>query len=407
MIKKETIPLLYDHHTHATGYAALAESVDLTEVKEKDEALSLIVENCSEDKTNVVLGWNNSYYSFQKEDIRSLPPVVICNLSFHGFLFNEKAEEKIRKRFGTAKMLERMRDPNWVERNLPRIMKFLVELEGLEEEKLDSFFEYLSESGIWSLEDMLLPSESVLNLFESMGYKKRTAFWADLHTYERLSKGAKKKVKGIKIFTDGALGPGSAALKEGYSDGTEGILTYKKRELKDVIMDIEEKEKDRVAVHAIGDKAIEQVIGSVEELEKKGFAYPDIRLEHSQFICREFAKKAKALGIKLSMQPNFSYDSAQYSDRLSKKYAEKNNPFRMLIDEVGYLPGVDLIFGSDGMPYGVVPSLKASLFPPYESQRLTLPEFIEGFCLEDEGMGSIQLQIDESKKDVSVEKIDI
>ncbi|MBS3817581.1 MAG: amidohydrolase family protein [Candidatus Thermoplasmatota archaeon] len=403
MVKKKTIPLLYDHHTHTTGYAALLESVDLTEVKEKDEAVSLIKENCTEDKTNVVLGWNNSYYSFTEEELNEFPPVVICNLSFHGFIFNDKAEEKIKERFGNAKILERMNDPDWVERNLPAIMKFLVKLEGLDEKKLDSFFEYLSENGIWRTDDMLLPDENVLDLFEKTGYNERTDFWADLQIYDQLSEDAKKEVKGIKIFTDGALGPSTAALKEAYSDGTEGILVHRKEELKEIINGVEE---DRVAVHALGDRAVEQVIESVEELEKKRFTYPNIRLEHAQFISKEYAEKAKELGIKLSMQPNFSHDSVHYSDRLSGKYAKKNNPFRILIDEVKFVPGDDLIFSSDGMPYGVVPSLEASLFPPYQSQRLTLDEFIAGFCLEDKEEGSIQIEIDEEEKKVSVEKVD-
>ncbi len=402
MVEKENIPLLYDHHTHTTAYAALIDSVDLTEVEEKDEAISLIKENCSQNKTNVVLGWNNSYYSFTKEELKKFPPVVICNLSFHGFIFNEKAEEKIKERFGSADILKKMNDPDWVERNLPAIMKFLVKLEGLDKEKLDSFFEYLLENGIWRTDDMLLPDENALELFEQTGYKKRTDFWVDLQTYDELSERAKKEVKGIKLFTDGALGPSTAALKERYSDGTEGILIHEKEEWMDVIKGIEE---DKVAVHAIGDRAIEEVINSIKELEKEGFTYPKVRLEHAQFISNEYAEKAKRLGINLSMQPNFSHDSVHYSDRLSKKYAKKNNPFRMLIDEVGFVPGDDLIFSSDGMPYSVTLALESSLFPPFDSQKLSLKEFKEGYCLPDKKIGSIDLRIDEGKEKVRVEEI--
>ncbi|MEF8873605.1 MAG: amidohydrolase family protein [Candidatus Thermoplasmatota archaeon] len=407
MVKKETIPLLYDHHTHTTGYAALLDSVDLTEVEEKDEAISLIKENCSEEETSVVLGWNNSYYSFSKEEVEGFPPVVICNLSFHGFIFNEKAEEKIKEKFGSAHILKKMNDPDWVERNLPAIMKFLVKLEGLDEEKLDSFFGYLSENGIWRTDDMLLPSESVLDLLEDTGYTKRTDFWADLQTYEELTEEAKKKVKGIKMFTDGALGPSTAAIKDNYVDGNDGILVFQDDELKGVFEELEDLEIDKVSIHGIGNRATEQIVRVIGKMESTGSYVPETRIEHAQFISKSTAEEAKSLGIKLSMQPNFSFDSVHYSDRLPGNYVKKNNPFRMLIDNVGFTPGEDLIFGSDGMPYGVKPALESSLFPPYKGQRLTLKEFKEGFCLKSEKQGIIEVRIREREEEISIENITI
>ena len=38
------------------------------------------------------------------------------------------------------------------------------------------------------------------------------------------------------------------------------------------------------------------------------------------------------------MQPNFSEDSRQYADRLPAGFPCLNNPFRMLIDEAGFVP---------------------------------------------------------------------
>ncbi|MFP3872002.1 MAG: amidohydrolase family protein [Candidatus Aenigmatarchaeota archaeon] len=407
MVKKETIPLLYDHHTHTAGYTALLDSVDLSEIREKDQALSLIKEDCSEDKANVVLGWNNSYYSFSRTEVEELPPVVICNLSFHGFIFNEKAEEKVKKRFDDAEILKKINDPYWMERNLPAIMKFLVKLEGLDEEKLDVFFDFLSDNGIWRTDDMLLPGENIIELFKDTGYDERTDFWADLQTYEELSEDAKGKVKGVKLFTDGALGPSTAALKEKYTDGSEGILIYSDDGLEAVLRGLESLDVEKTSIHAIGNRATEQIVRSIKKMEKSGAYVPKTRIEHAQFISKSTAKDAKRLGIKLSMQPNFSLDSIHYSDRLPENYVKRNNPFRMLIDHVGFIPGEDLIFGSDGMPYGVKPALESSLFPPYDGQKLTLHEFKDGFCLKNKKQGSIEVHIGEKEEEVAVEKINI
>ena len=81
----------------------------------------------------------------------------------------------------------------------------------------------------------------------------------------------------------------------------------------------------------------------------------------------------------LSMQPNFNSDSVVYADRLSPSMLDANNPFRMLIDKVGFVPGVDLIFGSDGMPHGIEHGLKEATVPSRESQKLTEEEFRLGY----------------------------
>ena len=140
--------------------------------------------------------------------------------------------------------------------------------------------------------------------------------------------------------------------------------------------------------------ALEQVLRS------RGALPPQVRLEHCQFISAATARRARALGVVLSMQPNFNYDSVQYRDRLSATYCARNNPFRMLIDDIGFEPGKDLIFGSDGMPHGIKYALEMALFPPVPGQRLSLDEFIAGYCMETEEHGFIDLQINEAKQAV-------
>jgi len=401
MVIRETIPLLHDHHNHPSQYAAFFDSADLSEVKEKEKAISIIEDNTEEEKVNVVLGWNNSYYSFDRMDLKKLPPVIICNLSFHGFIHNKKAEDLVNERYENPEILEKLEDPAWMEANLPKIMKFLVEIEGLDEDKLDSLYDFYLEKGIWSIEDMLLPSEKALQTFVSSGHSIRTDFWTTFPTYENLSKDAKKEIKGIKIFTDGALGPKTAALNEKYPGEVEGELLHTEESLSELIEKID---KNKVSIHAIGDVAIKTVVQTLKDLDKKSIDLPETRIEHAQFIDEDTAKTAKSLGVILSMQPNFSMDSKHYSDRLSEKYLKRNNPFRMLIDEVGLVPGEDLIFGSDGMPHGVKPALESSLFPPYPSQKLTLQEFIDGYC-DPENEGEIDLVIDKDKKEVKIEDI--
>ncbi len=400
MSRKEIIPLLHDHHNHPSQYAAFFDSADISDVRKKDEAIKVIEENTNREEVNVVLGWNNSYYSFDEKDLKKLPPVIICNLSFHGFLSNSKAEKLVQENYENYEILEKMKDPSWMEHNLPRIMKFLIQIEGLNQEKLDSLYDFFLEQGIWKTEDMLVPNEEALETFKKTGYIERTDLWTDLPTYENMSEKSKDKIKGIKIFTDGALGPKTAAIKENYSRGNGGVLLYNEKCLSELLHKID---KNNASIHAIGNKATETVVNTISNL--KDIDLPEFRIEHAQFIDENTAEKAKSLGITLSMQPNFSLDSDHYSDRLSEKYLKMNNPFRMLIDEVGFVPGKDLLFGSDGMPHGVEAALKSSLFPPYSSQKLTFSEFKDGYCVSDKSTGEIEIDIDEDKEEVSLERI--
>src|SRR5208283_2593619 len=82
-----------------------------------------------------------------------------------------------------------------------------------------------------------------------------------------------------------------------------------------------------VAIHAIGGRAIDQALAALERLSAQGVAFPWVRLEHVQFITLSQARRAKDLGLLLSMQPNFNSDSTDYADRLGLAELEGNNPF--------------------------------------------------------------------------------
>jgi hypothetical protein len=78
-----------------------------------------------------------------------------------------------------------------------------------------------------------------------------------------------------------------------------------------------------------------------------------------------------------------------------------NNPFRMLIDEAGFVPGINLLFGSDGMPHGVQYALENSLFPPFPGQKLALDEFVAGYCMPDLENGFVDVTIDYEERTIT------
>ncbi len=389
------IPLLKDSHNHFFTYSALNNAIDLFYVTSKDEALKKIEKNKNQ-KFIVVKGWFDSYYSFESKDIENFPPLIIANNSLHNYIFNSKAKELINKTFPA--WVVNNDNQEWVEKNIYGILGFISGLFPVNEKVIDTFYKRLLKVGVCFSSDMFVTNPEIVDLLKIEKLCNITEVWTSAEKYKSFNKEQQKLCKGIKLFTDGALGACTAAI-ESYKVKASPFLTYSDYELDKTISETLDLET-QIAIHSIGDIAIGKVIDVLYNHKSK-FDDKQVRIEHAQFITLEQAKIAKDLGITLSMQPNFDMDSIVYIDRLNKHYLETNNPFRMLIDDIGFIPGKDLIFGSDGMPTGIDGVIQQCLFPPVPGQKLCIDEFVAGYCSNKTDLGYIELEIDELKRKVS------
>ncbi|MEL7496797.1 MAG: amidohydrolase family protein [Planctomycetota bacterium] len=393
------IPLLHDHHTHPLLYASLGSAVNLEPVRDKVQAIELLQQRADEmdgkqasDQVDLILalGWRSNQFQFSQSDLESLPALAVFNLSLHQLLVNASGRELLRERYGDD--VDHIEDPHWYELNFRRVLNWFANLHATPE-NLIAFYRHLESIGIFSAEELLLVDEDEINLFETAGLSDRTKFWAAPDLYDQLSPDAKTAVSGLKLFTDGAIGARTAALSRPYLDEPDnhGMLVYEDRALRETIDSCLDRTPS-LAIHAIGDRAISQIIETLRDLSRER-AVDGVRIEHAQLLYRDMAAAAKDLGLTLSMQPNFSNDSIHYRDRLHPSDCQQNNPFRMLIDEIGFRPGGDLIFGSDGMPHGAANALQQSLVTALPHQRLALEELIEGYG-GDDSKGTIELDLE-------------
>ena len=297
-LEKTQIPLLKDNHTHPSIWAALNDCVDLRTIKNKEEALSIIKKK--DEDISIILGWNSGNYSFDKNDLNKLPPVIICNASFHNFLINDTAKEMLSKTH--RNIIKNIENKSWVEKNIPIVVKSIVSIKSCKIQQIKSFYDKILTEGVWFAEDMLIPSEEILKTFKNSEFWDRTRFWTDIKTFNELNNDAQKSIHGLKFFTDGAIGAKTAALKKPYLNGERGVLSHSDDKLMNLIEYAIEIDKP-IAIHAIGDLATEQVIKVLKLLKMEGFNFPETRIEHCQFISKSNAIKAKKLGIKLCMQP--------------------------------------------------------------------------------------------------------
>ncbi|MDQ7039003.1 MAG: amidohydrolase family protein [Aquificota bacterium] len=155
----------------------------------------------------------------------------------------------------------------------------------------------------------------------------------------------KVRIGWVKVYVDGSIGARTAYLKEPYADREDwrGVLLKTWEEIAGIITELEGQGL-RVSLHAIGDGAIEECLRAFEEVGPR-LRYH--RIEHAELITEDQALRARRMNLLLCTQPNFNpYFMDTYVKALGEERARRVNPLRML-DSVG----VDMVFGSDMMPF--------------------------------------------------------
>lgn len=387
---------IFDRHSHASLYAALRGSPDLSSCAEPAAALCLL-RSLPGDRLSLVLGWHSGRLPLSEADLAGLPPVVLVNFSLHGLRLSPGAVRILRET--DPELVERHADPDWSERNLARLLGLYGRTAGLTAAKLEAWIQDLEAAGVGAVEDLLMTGEEAWRVMRASRWADRMPWWTVPAIFDALPAEARAECAGLKLFADGALGARTAALAAPFLGGAPGLLLQADEDLRQALAAVHPHGK-ALAIHAIGDQAIAQVLAALADLDRQGLRFPSVRLEHVQFITEAQARRALDLGLVLSMQPNFTSDSVDYADRLDQACLARNNPFRMLIDRVGFRPGRDLIFGSDGMPHGLAHAAQWSLFPPFEGQRLSLEELLAGYGPAPGNLPFRELDIDGAAREV-------
>lgn len=159
----------------------------------------------------------------------------------------------------------------------------------------------------------------------------------------------------LKIFADGALGAGTAALIKPDGQGYNGILYYDDKQLREMIVKAAAK-GFQLEVHIIGDAAAAQVIKAMEEAKLKYCDRPV--LTHCQVLNKDLITRMANLGagkltdkattisdsdIVANVQPSFVPTDANWVfDRLDSSKLQWSYCWKSLIQS-----GVQVAGGSD------------------------------------------------------------
>jgi predicted amidohydrolase YtcJ len=145
-----------------------------------------------------------------------------------------------------------------------------------------------------------------------------------------------------KLFTDGSAGSLTAAVGLPYlvgETGNTGVLCFETDELHGHIRRFHELGY-QLAIHAIGDVAIEQVLSGIEAADSE--AHPVAgrrhRIEHCGYLDAGQMARMAAAGIYPAPQPIFMYEFGDlYVTNLGMERAEAAYPMRSFLD-AGLLP---------------------------------------------------------------------
>ncbi len=205
--------------------------------------------------------------------------------------------------------------------------------------------------------------------------------------------GDRLKIGLLKLFADGALGSGTAAMLRPYDDGDPSDRGIPTITLEDLVERMREARAAGigVATHAIGDAAVRLVLDAAEIVR----ADPDptaksqiIRVEHAQATHPDDIPRFASLGVVASMQPLHATSDMHLADRRWGARCATAYAWRSLLAS-----GAVLAFGTDcpveppepmrGI-HAAVTRQRPGAEPPggwYPEQRLTVAEAIRAYTV--------------------------
>ena len=199
------------------------------------------------------------------------------------------------------------------------------------------------------------------------------------------------RIGGVKGFADGSLGSSTAKMYDPYlsQPANTGIFVTPRNKLQEYIS-AADGAGISIAVHAIGDRANEELLDIFAAVEKQnGQRDRRFRIEHAQHLRPQDYSRFRELGVVASMQPYHAVDDGRWAEgRIGAGRCASSYAYRSLLEA-----GACVAFGSDWpvAPLSPLLGIDAAVnrrtldgknpdgwFP---EQRITVAEALEAYTL--------------------------
>ncbi|MGZ4161770.1 MAG: amidohydrolase [Neobacillus sp.] len=385
--EKMVTPGLIDSHLHLSGVAFHFLDLDLTGVKSKNEMLEKIkvkADTIAPGKWLIGMGWDENLFEEgtiptidELDHVAPHCPIYLKRICYHAFLVNSKALEisnyhpSIEVPMGGSVVLDSMtKKPTGLllESASKLITKYIPE-KTYEELKsgLEKAMKFAVKKGLTSVHSndpaYLGGLDQTYRMYNELINHEHKGLRCNLlidypFLKELRERGMyagygneKLQIGAIKIFADGALGRRTALLSEPYDDEPNqyGEAMYSQEALIEIVNDVRDHGMP-IAVHTIGDRALENVLNVLDRFQTSN--YRD-RLIHVSVLREDLVKRLASRSRIADIQPRFLVgDYPWVIERLGEKREQYLYAWKTLLSS-----GVLCAGGSDAPVEPVDPLL--------------------------------------------------
>ncbi|TBU22980.1 amidohydrolase family-domain-containing protein [Dichomitus squalens] len=423
------VPGLSDSHSHVLEYGAtkqmpLEGTTSVAETVQRVKAYILADPDILNDKSKYVEGWGwdhtkwlleewPTYQALDADPIVAGRPVVLQSKDGHALWVSSavlKAMEPLPKEIeGGVIVRDSYGEPTGV--FLDNAQDLVIRPEPTHKQLQKRFAATVKDAhrlGLTSVHDAGFNPMSLeffrreahagqlpIRVYGMKYFDETAAYWGDSFEKIILVGNNRLTVRSVKIFADGALRSGGAALYEPYTDNpeTRGFMRISPELLNEVIPKFM-KDGWQVNVHAIGDRANGVVLDAFEAaLAEANVTALRPRLEHAQILAKHDMARFGDLGVIASVQPTHAISDMWFAeDRLGPERVKGLYAFRSILDH-----DARITLGSDFpvedmnplagfyaaitrvSPEGTSPHGPGGWFP---EQRMTREEALKGMTID-------------------------
>lgn len=373
--EKTVVPGFIDTHVHITGFGKSLKQINLRgvgSIKEMQKKLERRIQKTAKGRWILGRGWDQDILTEKRYPTRwdldkfsPNNPVIFTRVCGHLCVANSQAlesagitRETTSPHAGQIDKNLKTGEPTGILRENAMDLVWEVKPETSEEELIETCSlacQKAVEAGLTSVH-WLINSPTEIRVIQKLRQQNklplRVYIMVSVKLLGRLIDlglhtgfgDSRIRIGSVKIFSDGSLGARTAALFQPYHDEPtrKGIMLYTQEKLNMLVMKAH-KAGFQLAVHAIGDRAVDMVLTALEkalkEAPKKDHRH---RIEHASVLNERLIQRMKKLKVIASVQPHFVVSDFWVADRVGSTRARWVYPFKTLIQE-----GVLTTGGSD------------------------------------------------------------
>ena len=354
---KFVIPGFIDAHMHLDELGEFIKGINLKEINSINQLCNYISREKDKFKTWIFgHGWDQEKFIEKRwpnhhdiDNCSSDKPLFFSRIDLHSALINQNAINILKnvnqKLYGIEKFPDGSPTGIIKEEAFEELRKVLRGSRNIDEQKeiLELAQNELLANGVTSIGFMSVDEKTLTSLIELMSENKLKIRISAYLKPEIMKKSREIKnddilaIKGIKLFADGSFGSRTALLSYPYDDEptNHGYEAMSKEDLLENCMRAKELNL-KTAIHAIGDKGIDNVIWVYERCGKRN------RIEHASLIRDDQFPKIAKIEPFVVVQPHFIISDYWIINRVGKKRSTWVYPFKTLINY-----GINVAFSTD------------------------------------------------------------